>query len=527
MYNYLVDLRIDIIMILLVLYLMVKTYPRMKDGRSHHAYFLLLHNGLFFTVTFFFFDLFVGMHLTSSPALCTVLVMLYFVGLCLSTFGWVTYSEVTVNAPWIDRPRMHLLLGTPLLLYMLAIFTTPWTHLMFYFTPDCVYQRGWAGGILQFVVPGLYLVGLCLRQRKALRSLDRADAYQRGILFFPAVHVVAIVLQLLFSGPYIVMATVASLLVSYIELHSVEQNRIDQADARARDAHRHFLLIGALSSDFEDVFLLNPMTRMSQTFKVRGQLVDEDKMRERPYAEAYNYHIEKYVHPDDRERVRSRYEFANVMEQLGQSGHYSFSYRVIYHDEVHHYMVRFSKVSDDGEDAGRIIFGHQCIDELVRMQHNSYSDNLTGLQNRHAYNERLEKMTAEGLSDDLVVVSYDVNGLKPINDTLGHAAGDELLVGAATCLRGAWEGIGDVYRMGGDEFLVLAVVDAASLPGVLADAHRRLGAWEGQMVRHLSAACGYATRSERPGSSPRELAVLADMRMYEDKARHYAEKRRQ
>lgn len=522
MVNYLVDLRTDIIMILLVLYLLFKTYPRKNDGRCQYSYYLLLLNGLVFTVVFLFFDLYVEMHVSASYEACTLFVMLYFASLCVTTFGWVTYSEVTVNAPWTNKPRMHWLLASPLLIYMLLVFTTPWTHLMFYFTPDCVYHRGWAGGVLQFVVPGLYVFGLCVRQWKAVRSLESADAYQRGIIFFPVVHVMAIVLQVIFSGPHIVMATVASLLVSYIELHSVEQTRIDQANARAHDAHRHFLLIGALSSDFEDVFLLNPTTRMSQTFKVRGRLVPENEVRVRPYDDAFDRHIQLYVHPDDRERVRSQYQYDNIMAQLSRASHYTFSYRVIYEGDVHHFMVRFSKVSDESETQCRIIFGHQCIDELVRMQRNSYTDNLTDLLNRHAYEEYLEKLAARPDRElDLVVISYDVNGLKAVNDHLGHFAGDELLTGAASCLRESWSSHGQVYRMGGDEFVVLSVIDEPLLRSILADTDRRIEAWRGQLVDHLSISCGYAMQRQHPDFSPAELADLADRCMYEAKARHY------
>ena len=49
----------------------------------------------------------------------------------------------------------------------------------------------------------------------------------------------------------------------------------------------------------------------------------------------------------------------------------------------------------------------------------------------------------------------DVNGLKEANDTLGHEAGDELIIGSAECLEKSFEGINTIYRLGGDEFTVI------------------------------------------------------------------------
>ena len=58
-------------------------------------------------------------------------------------------------------------------------------------------------------------------------------------------------------------------------------------------------------------------------------------------------------------------------------------------------------------------------------------------------------------SDDFVFVSLDVNGLKTINDTQGHAAGDELIKAAASCMKKCIGSYGRVYRTGGDEFIAL------------------------------------------------------------------------
>lgn len=78
-------------------------------------------------------------------------------------------------------------------------------------------------------------------------------------------------------------------------------------------------------------------------------------------------------------------------------------------------------------------------------------DSLTGLLNRHAYHADIcynpEEITA--------LISIDMNGLKALNDTAGHAAGDEALVTLALCFSRALKARQFGYRVGGDEFVIL------------------------------------------------------------------------
>lgn len=65
------------------------------------------------------------------------------------------------------------------------------------------------------------------------------------------------------------------------------------------------------------------------------------------------------------------------------------------------------------------------------------------------------------LKANFVYVTADLNGLKGANDTLGHAAGNELIRGAADCLRAAFGAFGDIYRIGGDEFAAILYLTEA------------------------------------------------------------------
>ncbi|MBL7258712.1 GGDEF domain-containing protein [Paractinoplanes lichenicola] len=90
-------------------------------------------------------------------------------------------------------------------------------------------------------------------------------------------------------------------------------------------------------------------------------------------------------------------------------------------------------------------------EEQLRRQ--AQTDGLTGLANRtHFYDEVARSLTRPGLTSVLII---DLDGFKAVNDTLGHAAGDALLIGVGDKLRGSVRPGDLVARLGGDEFAVL------------------------------------------------------------------------
>ena len=151
----------------------------------------------------------------------------------------------------------------------------------------------------------------------------------------------------------------------------------------------------------------------------------------------------------------------------------------------------------------------------------SNTDELTGFYNRHAYEADLEKIKNGELSDDFVYVSVDVNSLKLVNDSFGHYAGDELLAGAAECLKKCFGQYGKLYRIGGDEFIAMIFVNEEQLNELQTEIEEVTNKWSGNLVQSLAVSCGYAARKELKDKSIDEMAVLADQRMYEAKNAYY------
>lgn len=150
------------------------------------------------------------------------------------------------------------------------------------------------------------------------------------------------------------------------------------------------------------------------------------------------------------------------------------------------------------------------------------TDALTGVSSRYAYAAALEELdTAEALPEDLTVFSIDINGLKAVNDSLGHAAGDELICGAADCISKTFLTSGTCYRTGGDEFIVISQMDPEQAQKSLTKLMQNAAEWHGEKVKELHLAAGVARAADHSGFSAEKLIIEADSAMYEEKDSFY------
>lgn len=168
-------------------------------------------------------------------------------------------------------------------------------------------------------------------------------------------------------------------------------------------------------------------------------------------------------------------------------------------------------------------YSQLALDDTVSEQQLQIdTDVLTGLYSRNAYSKALKKLDAVGaLPKDFAAFTIDINGLKTVNDSLGHEAGDELIRGAAACIVNAM-GVGrSCYRTGGDEFVVLTSMS----PAEARDALRRLSAemkrWRGERVKSLSVSAGFALSKDHGGLTAEALVRESDKAMYAAKAAYY------
>ena len=160
--------------------------------------------------------------------------------------------------------------------------------------------------------------------------------------------------------------------------------------------------------------------------------------------------------------------------------------------------------------------------QRLNEQLNANSDQMTGLANRRAYEKTIDEL-ARNPEKDIIYISMDLNGLKTINDSHGHDAGDKLIKGAAACMKEVFDAHKtQIYRIGGDEFCAIMTSDFYQLDEYKIDFKRELIKWTEENGIELSVSCGAARRSDHPELSIYDLAKVADERMYEEKEAYYS-----
>lgn len=150
--------------------------------------------------------------------------------------------------------------------------------------------------------------------------------------------------------------------------------------------------------------------------------------------------------------------------------------------------------------------------EKKHLQNLSYVDSLTYAQNRNHFNEYLKKNRCKELHF-VGVIYLDLNGLKEINDKMGHLAGDTLIIGASYVLQEIFAD--NSYRIGGDEFVV---IEQDVLESEFYSKYEML--LKRMKELEISVATGYIWKERCLNLS--EILQEADQKMYEDKKRYYS-----
>ena len=174
--------------------------------------------------------------------------------------------------------------------------------------------------------------------------------------------------------------------------------------------------------------------------------------------------------------------------------------------------------------AGNIIHMTELVSkgmEAEIVSQLAYLDGLTRLGNRTAYTERLQTLASDHADESMALAMFDINNLKWVNDTLGHKAGDALILCCANLLREAFPPDWGIFRIGGDEFVVLRHGGA-----VREDYDHAMAVFEAAQARfnetdeftYAVAIAHGAAFAQHIGQQPIELLERqADRQMYENK----------
>ncbi len=173
---------------------------------------------------------------------------------------------------------------------------------------------------------------------------------------------------------------------------------------------------------------------------------------------------------------------------------------------------------------GQILRGEhlraEAADREAKLAWSAFHDDLTGLPNRAMFFDRVARALERHARDGrpVAVLLVDLDGFKAVNDTLGHAAGDDLLVVAAQLLQRAVRPGDTLARLGGDEFAVLLedVGDPAVVGDRLVEVFANPFAVGGRLLG-VSATVGVAVLTDPTGVDVEAVLSRADIAMYSAK----------
>jgi diguanylate cyclase (GGDEF)-like protein/PAS domain S-box-containing protein len=317
---------------------------------------------------------------------------------------------------------------------------------------------------------------------------------------------------------YLAMATIVVALARLVVALN-EQKRatrvLAETDATLRNVTETIDEVFWVSSDSDGRLLyVNPMY---------------EQLYDRPTAQLYDDPLSWIgaVHPEDRERARAM--FATVRS----SGSIRQDFRVVRPDGgVREVRMQAYAVRGTGVVGPRLVgtshdvtAEHEARDLLAaseaRYRDLALHDPLTGLANRGLFNDRLEHLLCRRAPiEPAAVIMVDLDNFKGINDTLGHAAGDQLLTEVAIRLIGCTRPEDTVARLGGDEFSVLMTSDS---PQVATQLGQRIAATLSRpfdlagKITNSSASVGVAV-SAAADETADALLLRADLALYEAKA---------
>jgi diguanylate cyclase (GGDEF)-like protein/PAS domain S-box-containing protein len=230
------------------------------------------------------------------------------------------------------------------------------------------------------------------------------------------------------------------------------------------------------------------------------------------------------VHPDDRSLWDAHFE--EVLEY--PSREHTLELRLRHADGRWRWMEAHAvNLLDDAAVSGVVVHLHDISERRVaetELEHQALHDPLTGLPNRALVLDRLGRALARGhrSGSRTAVMFLDVDRFKVVNDSLGHAYGDDLLVAVAARLRASLRETDTVARLGGDEFVVLLEdlaheTIALEVADKILDAMRRPFALAGREF-FVTASIGLAMSTD-DNDTPESMVRDADAAMYVAKGR--------
>ena len=320
-----------------------------------------------------------------------------------------------------------------------------------------------------------------------------------------------------------------SIVIGVSSIASIVQREADLEAAR-QETLTFASIAEALSRDYFSIYYVDTETDQFLEFSAYDAYRDLNiETSGEDFFALSRRNVLRVMYKPDQERFLAVFTKENVLQEIERNGVFTLTYRLMFGDTPTYVSMKITGISDRNDS--HIVIGVSNIDAMMRReqaqaeelqmaQEIANRDSLTGVKSKHAYsaaeeqiNQRIRGQTA----GPLAVVVCDLNGLKTVNDTQGHAAGDEYLRRGCAIICRVFQH-SPVYRVGGDEFVVLIqgrdYPDRLALLGEL-----REQSLQNQATGDVVIACGLADFDPELDRELESVFHRADQAMYENKAR--------
>lgn len=374
------------------------------------------------------------------------------------------------------------------------------------------------------VIPILTLIYMTIYAIRNVKILGMHDVLSIIIYIF------TMICGALIEASYGIGATYVSVSIADVFIFVMLQNRLidrtkKQKEILAEKITSQYDILESMAGIYSHVNYVDFNEMTARLFNQKDGVVEHLNLSQDSHT-GLNRKLYANIRDDMKDKFWSFTDLSSLSERMS-------SEKIITAEFVHNtegwIRAQYIRIGDSVySPIDRVIFAIRNIDEekknVEKWIKKSNTDEVSGFFNRHAYEDEIIALEKGKIRDNFVYVSMDVNGLKIVNDTLGHNAGDELIVGACSCMRRCFGAYGKLYRIGGDEFVALIYVNESTLEDVLRDFETETKKWQGTLIENLTISIGYVTKQEAGDMSVQQMAVLADRRMYDNKTSYYQRK---
>ncbi|MCR5009076.1 MAG: EAL domain-containing protein [Oribacterium sp.] len=262
------------------------------------------------------------------------------------------------------------------------------------------------------------------------------------------------------------VVALAIVILSYIDNDLELKHK--EALERIEQERKSYSRITALSGNYICIYSADPETDHFVQVVLDKRLNDVGLSEEGD--DFYNQVREKgkkVVHVEDKGVFISSFTKENILYEIESKGVFSLRIRMMFNGKPRFICIRAAKIEED--DGPQIIVGiideHEQVKKemeyarkLTAAKNIANIDALTGVKNKHAYieaEEQLDERLRNNEDPEFALAVFDLNGLKKINDTFGHQAGDRYIREGCSQICKVFQH-SPVFRIGGDEFVVIA-----------------------------------------------------------------------